>query len=85
MSIPSTHLPTRATRIDRELTTLVLARAPKMCNFIEWRDKKVCVWMGWGRWVGCGGVLGRRKHKGDSHPPTHPPTHPNLSSTNKTT
>ncbi|TFJ82138.1 hypothetical protein NSK_006467 [Nannochloropsis salina CCMP1776] len=28
-------------RAIRELTNLVLARAPKMCNFIEWRDKKV--------------------------------------------
>ncbi len=28
-------------RITRELTTLVLARPPKMCNFLEWRDKKV--------------------------------------------
>jgi AP-1 complex subunit sigma 1/2 len=29
------------TRAVRELTTLVLGRPPKMCNFIEWRDKKV--------------------------------------------
>jgi len=25
----------------RELTASVLSRAPKMCNFIEWQDKKV--------------------------------------------
>ena len=30
------------TRAVRELTATVLARAPKMCNFIEWQDKKVC-------------------------------------------
>lgn len=28
-------------RATRELTTLVLSRPPKMCNFLEWRDKKV--------------------------------------------
>jgi hypothetical protein len=36
------HYPTKEkARIIRELTTLVLARPPKMCNFLEWRDKKV--------------------------------------------
>mmetsp|Transcript_901 Transcript_901/g.1488 ORF Transcript_901/g.1488 Transcript_901/m.1488 type:complete len:163 (-) Transcript_901:104-592(-) len=29
------------TRSVRELTALVLSRPPKLCNFIEWRDKKV--------------------------------------------
>jgi len=29
------------TRATRELTATVLARPPKMCNFIEWQDKKV--------------------------------------------
>ncbi len=29
------------TRAVRELTATVLSRAPKMCNFIEWQDKKV--------------------------------------------
>jgi hypothetical protein len=29
------------TRSIRELTAMVLARAPKLCNFLEWRDKKV--------------------------------------------
>ena len=29
------------TRAVRELTATVLARPPKMCNFIEWQDKKV--------------------------------------------
>ena len=29
------------TRAIRELTTLTLSRPPKMCNFVEWRDKKV--------------------------------------------
>jgi AP-1 complex subunit sigma 1/2 len=29
------------TRAIRELTATVLARPPKMCNFIEWQDKKV--------------------------------------------
>jgi hypothetical protein len=33
-------------RAIRELTNLVLARAPKMCNFIEWRDKKVSSFQG---------------------------------------
>eukprot|EP01039_Chlorochromonas_danica_P002858 gene2858-3122_t len=28
-------------RAVRELTATVLARPPKMCNFIEWQDKKV--------------------------------------------
>lgn len=28
-------------RAVRELTATVLARQPKMCNFIEWQDKKV--------------------------------------------
>jgi len=30
------------TRAVRELTSMVLSRAPKMCNFLEWRDKKIC-------------------------------------------
>jgi len=29
------------TRAVRELTATVLSRQPKMCNFIEWQDKKV--------------------------------------------
>ena len=29
-------------RAVRELTSMVLSRAPKMCNFLEWRDKKIC-------------------------------------------
>lgn len=29
------------TRAVRELTATVLSRPPKMCNFIEWQDKKV--------------------------------------------
>ncbi len=28
-------------RIMREVSAMVLNRAPKMCNFIEWKDKKV--------------------------------------------
>ncbi|CAM9595594.1 unnamed protein product [Ectocarpus sp. 12 AP-2014] len=28
-------------RTVREITSTVLARAPKMCNFVEWRDKKI--------------------------------------------
>ena len=28
-------------RIVREITSTVLARAPKMCNFVEWRNKKI--------------------------------------------
>ncbi|CAM9621181.1 unnamed protein product [Phaeothamnion confervicola] len=28
-------------RILREITSTVLGRPPKMCNFIEWRDKKI--------------------------------------------
>lgn len=32
------------TRAVRELTATVLARAPKMCNFIEWQDKKVVIY-----------------------------------------
>ena len=28
-------------RIVREITATVLARAPKMCNFVEWRNKKI--------------------------------------------
>jgi AP-1 complex subunit sigma 1/2 len=29
------------TRSVRELTGMVLSRPPKLCNFLEWRDKKV--------------------------------------------
>jgi len=29
------------TRAARELVSTILSRSPKMCNFIEWRDKKV--------------------------------------------
>jgi hypothetical protein len=28
-------------KIIRDLTTAVLARKPKMCNFIEWKDMKI--------------------------------------------
>lgn len=28
-------------RITREVAALVLNRAPKMCNFLEWKDKKL--------------------------------------------
>ena len=28
-------------RAVRELTATILARPPKMCNFVEWQDKKV--------------------------------------------
>mmetsp|Transcript_1277 Transcript_1277/g.1698 ORF Transcript_1277/g.1698 Transcript_1277/m.1698 type:complete len:157 (-) Transcript_1277:87-557(-) len=28
-------------RIVREVTTMVLNRPPKMCNFIEWKDQKI--------------------------------------------
>ncbi len=37
----SYYLVKEKTRAVRELTTSVLARPPKMCNFIEWQDKKV--------------------------------------------
>jgi AP-1 complex subunit sigma 1/2 len=29
------------TRASRELIATILARPPKMCNFVEWQDKKV--------------------------------------------
>ena len=28
-------------KVTRELTSLVLARKPKMCNFLEWKDLKI--------------------------------------------
>jgi hypothetical protein len=28
-------------RIMREVTAMVLSRPPKMCNFIEWKEKKI--------------------------------------------
>lgn len=28
-------------RIMREVTSMVLSRPPKMCNFIEWKDQKI--------------------------------------------
>ncbi len=28
-------------RIMREVSAMVLNRAPKMCNFIEWKEKKI--------------------------------------------
>lgn len=34
--------PKERTRIVRDVTATVLSRAPKMCNFIEWKiDKKI--------------------------------------------
>ncbi|KAG8178321.1 hypothetical protein JTE90_026291 [Oedothorax gibbosus] len=29
-------------KITRELVTTILARKPKMCSFLEWRELKVC-------------------------------------------
>ena len=28
-------------RVMREVSAMVLNRAPKMCNFIEWKEKKI--------------------------------------------
>ena len=28
-------------KVTRELTSLVLSRKPKMCNFLEWKDLKI--------------------------------------------
>ena len=28
-------------RITRELSSTILSRAPKMCNFVEWKDKRI--------------------------------------------
>jgi len=28
-------------KITREMTSLVLARKPKMCNFLEWKDLQI--------------------------------------------
>lgn len=37
-------------KITRELVQTVLARKPKMCSFLEWRDLKIV----YKRWVGTG-------------------------------
>ncbi|CAM9726868.1 unnamed protein product [Discosporangium mesarthrocarpum] len=37
----NTYTAKEKARIVREVTSTVLARAPKMCNFVEWRDKKI--------------------------------------------
>lgn len=37
-------------RIMREVTAMVLSRPPKMCNFIEWKEKKI-VYKRWARVV----------------------------------
>lgn len=39
--IPTHPHPQEKARAVRELTATVLSRPPKMCNFIEWMDKKV--------------------------------------------
>jgi AP-1 complex subunit sigma 1/2 len=33
--------PKEKARITREVAALVLARAPKMCNFLEWKERKL--------------------------------------------
>lgn len=35
-------------KITRELVTTILARKPKMCSFLEWKDCKIV----YKRWVG---------------------------------
>lgn len=40
-SNPNSRLFQDKTRAIRELTATILSRPPKMCNFIEWQDKKV--------------------------------------------
>lgn len=73
------HYPTKEkARIIRELTTLVLARPPKMCNFIEWRDKKVmCGWLvvGWVMMAWSGGLGYQHQSPLFFHTPSIPP-HP---------
>ena len=34
-------------KICRELTSAILLRKPKMCNFIEYKDLQVKKWKGW--------------------------------------
>ena len=29
------------TKIVREVSQMVLGRAPRLCNFLDWRDKKI--------------------------------------------
>lgn len=41
-------------KMVRELMQVVLARKPKMCSFLEWRDLKI-VYKRWG--LSCSGVL----------------------------
>lgn len=36
-----TQTPKEKSRITREVATLVLNRAPKMCNFLEWKERKL--------------------------------------------
>lgn len=44
-------------KITRELVQTVLARKPKMCSFLEWRDLKVV----YKRWAGMGLVREKKK------------------------
>ena len=37
----ATTSPKEKARITREVAALVLARAPKMCNFLEWKERKL--------------------------------------------
>jgi AP-1 complex subunit sigma 1/2 len=36
-----TYNPKEKARVTREVSSLVLNRAPKMCNFLEWKDQKI--------------------------------------------
>eukprot|EP01112_Ceratiomyxa_fruticulosa_P007261 TRINITY_DN1877_c0_g1_i1.p1 TRINITY_DN1877_c0_g1~~TRINITY_DN1877_c0_g1_i1.p1 ORF type:complete len:200 (+),score=45.18 TRINITY_DN1877_c0_g1_i1:52-651(+) len=35
------YTPKEKARIIREVTTMVLSRAPKLCNFLEWKEHKI--------------------------------------------
>ena len=35
------HVQKDKKKITRDLTTVILSRKPKMCNFLEWKDMKI--------------------------------------------
>lgn len=56
------------TRMLREVATMVLNRSAKMCNFLEWKDKKII----YKRCVRDGVMRGTRDVRTASHHAAHP-------------
>ena len=57
-----TPLPDREKKkVIRDMTLMVLARPPRSCNFLQWRDLKIVYKRGGGWWMGKGGGWGMGK------------------------